>query len=118
MSDRVLFVSGRCEHSKKILIGIQEIRSTHSIIDTLWRDLIDTWIALCGEHKKPLVRNPDMSYFSPLPFDIEDLDIEEVVRSYMMENTKFEKPKVLGLILTIINKRKLLVFYVELSSNF
>ncbi len=29
----------------KILLGIQETRLAHTIIDTLWRDLIDTWIA-------------------------------------------------------------------------
>ena len=39
MSDRVLFVSGRCEHSKKILIGIQQ----HSFLKSLFKVVnIDT----------------------------------------------------------------------------
>ena len=33
MSDRVLFISGRCEHCKKILIGIQQ----HSFLKPLFR---------------------------------------------------------------------------------
>ena len=33
MSDRVLFVSGRCEHCKKILVGIQQ----HSFLKPLFR---------------------------------------------------------------------------------
>jgi len=75
----------------KILLGIQETRSTHAIIDTLWRDLIDTWIALWGKNKKPLAREPGLDYFSPLPFDVEDLNIEEIVRSYNVESTGFKK---------------------------
>ena len=39
MSDRVLFVSGRCEHSKKILIGIQQ----HAFLKPLFKVVnIDT----------------------------------------------------------------------------
>ena len=39
MSDRVLFVSGRCEHSKKILLGIQQ----HSFLKSLFKVVnIDT----------------------------------------------------------------------------
>ena len=39
MSDRVLFVSGRCEHCKKILIGIQQ----HSFLKPLFRVInVDT----------------------------------------------------------------------------
>ena len=39
MSDRVLFVSGRCQHSKKILIGIQQ----HSFLKSLFKVVnIDT----------------------------------------------------------------------------
>ena len=39
MSDRVLFISGRCEHSKKILIGIQQ----HSFLKSLFKVVnIDT----------------------------------------------------------------------------
>ena len=39
MSDRVLFISGRCEHSKKILIGIQQ----HSFLKSLFKIVnIDT----------------------------------------------------------------------------
>ena len=39
MSDRVLFISGRCEHSKKILIGIQQ----HSFLKSLFKVInIDT----------------------------------------------------------------------------
>jgi len=75
----------------KILLGIQETRSIHTTIDTLWRDLIDTWITLWGKNKKTAARKLDLDYFSPLPFDIEDLNIEEVVRSYNIENARFEK---------------------------
>ena len=39
MSDRVLFISGRCEHSKKILIGIQQ----HPFLKSLFKVVnIDT----------------------------------------------------------------------------
>jgi hypothetical protein len=39
MSDRVLFVSGRCEHSKKVLIGIQQ----HAFLKPLFKVVnIDT----------------------------------------------------------------------------
>ena len=39
MSDRVLFISGRCEHCKKILIGIQQ----HSFLKPLFRVInVDT----------------------------------------------------------------------------
>ena len=39
MSDRVLFISGRCEHSKKILIGIQQ----YSFLKSLFKVVnIDT----------------------------------------------------------------------------
>ena len=39
MSDRVLFVSGRCEHCKKILVGIQQ----HSFLKPLFRVInVDT----------------------------------------------------------------------------
>jgi len=39
MSDRVLFVSGRCDHSKKILLGIQQ----HSFLKSLFKVVnIDT----------------------------------------------------------------------------
>jgi DNA-binding beta-propeller fold protein YncE len=74
----------------KILLGIQEIRPAHTIIDTLWRDLIDTWVALQEENKKPLVRKLEPDYFSPVPFDIEDLNIEEIINSHNSENTKIE----------------------------
>ena len=74
----------------KILLGIQETRSAHTIIDTLWRDLIDTWIALRGKNKKPSVGKLELDYFSPVPFDIEDLNIEEIINSYNVESTGFE----------------------------
>ena len=39
MSDRVLFISGRCEHCKKILVGIQQ----HSFLKPLFRVInVDT----------------------------------------------------------------------------
>ena len=72
----------------KILLGIQETRLAHTIIDTLWRDLIDTWIAIRRENKKPSVKKLESGYFSPIPFDIEDLNIEEIINSYNTENSK------------------------------
>ena len=74
----------------KILLGIQETRLAHTIIDTLWRDLIDTWIALRGENNKPSAKILEPDYFSPIPFDIEDLNIEEIIKSYNTENTELE----------------------------
>ena len=49
----------------KILLGIQETRLAHTIIDSLWRDLIDTWITLQRENKKPPARKLEPDYFSP-----------------------------------------------------
>ena len=75
----------------KVLLGIQESRSTHTMLDTLWRDLIATWNALRVKNKKILTRELDPDYFSPVPFDIEDLNIEEIVRSYNIESCKLKK---------------------------
>ena len=74
----------------KILLGIQETRLAHTIIDTLWRDLIDTWITLRGGNKKPSAKKLEPDYFSPIPFDIEDLNIEEIINSYNAENAELE----------------------------
>jgi len=74
----------------KILLGIQETRLAHTIIDTLWRDLIDTWIPLREENKKPSTKKLKPDYFSPIPFDIEDLNIEEIINSYNTENAELE----------------------------
>ena len=72
----------------KILLGIQETRLAHTIIDSLWRDLIDTWTTLQRENKKPSTRKLEPDYFSPIPFDIEDLNIEEIINSYNTENAE------------------------------
>ena len=74
----------------RILLGIQEIQPTHTIIDTLWRDLVDTYITHFQCNKEPLVRELDPDYFSPLPFDVEDLNIKEIVKSYNTENTEIK----------------------------
>jgi DNA-binding beta-propeller fold protein YncE len=73
----------------KILIGIHETRSTHGIIDTLWRDLIDLWVAHWGS-REPITKKPSSDYFLPVPFDIEDLNIEEIIKSYDTESAGFE----------------------------
>ncbi|KMP12247.1 hypothetical protein UZ36_01425 [Candidatus Nitromaritima sp. SCGC AAA799-C22] len=87
-------VVGKSPHNQvipKILLGIQENRPAHSILDTLWRDLNDLWTAHWEDSEEPVTRSPDLDYFSPLPFDVEDLDIEEIVRSYRLEGAVFEK---------------------------
>ncbi len=75
----------------KILLGIQETRSAHTILDTLWRDLIDIWITHWRKNETPLkTTKPELDYFSPVPFDIEDLNIEEIVESYSLERTELK----------------------------
>ena len=74
----------------KILLGIHETRPTHTIIDTLWRDLIDIWIAHWGKNNAPLITKLNQNYFSPVPFDVEDLNIDEIVNVYNIENTQFK----------------------------
>ena len=75
----------------KVLLGIQEIQPAHVIIDTLWRDLIDTYITHLKNEKEPLIRELGPDYFSPLPFDVEDLNIKEIVKSYNIENTEIKR---------------------------
>ncbi|MCH8156575.1 MAG: hypothetical protein IID18_02290, partial [Nitrospinae bacterium] len=75
----------------KILLGIQENRGAHSLIDILWRDLTDTWLAHWGTSMKPATRTLDPDYFSPVAYDVEDLNIEEIARSYRSDGTGFEK---------------------------
>ena len=75
---------------QKILLGIHETRPAHAIIDTLWRDLIDLLIAHWGESKEPSIRKLSQDDFLPVPFDVEDLNIEEIINSYDTESTYFE----------------------------
>ena len=73
----------------KILLGIHETRPAHAIIDTLWRDLIDLLTAHWGG-EEPSIKKTRLDDFLPVPFDVEDLNIEEIINSYDTENTRFE----------------------------
>ena len=87
---QVIEVSPNNQIIPKILLGIHETRPTHAIIDTLWRDLIDIWIAHWGKNKEPMITKLDQGYFSSVPFDVEDLNINEIINSYNVENTEFK----------------------------
>jgi DNA-binding beta-propeller fold protein YncE len=87
---KIIQESPNSEIVPKILLGIHETSIPHNIIDTLWRDLIDLWIAHWGRDNAPLKKEPPPDYFSPVAFDVEDLNIEEIVNSYNVESTGFE----------------------------
>lgn len=66
-----------------ILLRIQEDWDTLPSLETEHKEILDIW--LTGHRGSGEVRRVDKEFFAPVPYDVEDVDTEDIVRTLLME---------------------------------
>lgn len=75
----------------KILLRIQEDWIIHPVLEMDHKDLLDTWLTCLRDPSSAAVRRVGKEFFSSVPFDVEDLNPDDIVRTLLMEGAPPER---------------------------
>ncbi|MFQ5443143.1 MAG: NHL repeat-containing protein [Nitrospinales bacterium] len=75
----------------EIIMGFQEEWEVLPALDKDLKDIMDLWITEYGSVESAIPRSLDLNYFSPVAYDTENIDTQDIVRSLLMENMSPER---------------------------
>ena len=85
-----LFIQSPGSHLlPKVLLGLQEDWSIETALNICLNDLIDNRTSYKYSAQEPVPATVDESYFSPVPYDTENLEIEDIAKFQITESLPF-----------------------------
>lgn len=75
----------------EIIMGFQEEWEILPVLDKDLKDILDFWINQYGSAESATPRSLEPDYFSPVAYDAENIDAQDIIRSLLMENMSPER---------------------------
>ena len=89
---RTLFIEPQgSEAFLKILLGFQQEWLFYKSLEIGLKDLIDLWMTQWGTSKVDDPKEWSLEKFSPVPFDSEEMELQEIIEPFLIEGMPFRK---------------------------